>query len=276
AGARGIQRQPATASDETVKAEGERDKILAAAERARKDRGSATTMTIRAAEIVYRMIALFMPDYSDRISGVGFDAGVARLRVDARRGSFSVAVGEQFVMSLEANTLEAHALELGSAILRQLPRAKRGRGLVESVRQAQRALEDGEPPTPDALDAVAITGLERAYCATQKSRAPGWEYCGLIVETAKDTYEATGPVTSRRNDVCGASAPADRKVVGYYHTHPANQGDNFSREDRDAAEARRWTYFLINSKAGMTRYTPEGPPYHAGKVKTLGISSVRC
>jgi proteasome lid subunit RPN8/RPN11 len=109
-----------------------------------------------------------------------------------------------------------------------------------------------------------------------KSGDPGWEYCGLIYKTGEGAYEITGPVTSEKNDTCAASMKLEDEIVGYYHAHPANQGDNFSHDDRDNAEDKRWSFFLINAKRGMTRYIPAGDVYRAGKVKDLGIAPDDC
>ncbi len=95
-------------------------------------------MLLSASEIVHRLIDLFLPDYKGRISGVGYEEQLKKVRVDMSRESFSIAVGKQFVLDTNRSTLHRTALDLGSAILAKAPRDKSKRkGLLGSMIEDQ-------------------------------------------------------------------------------------------------------------------------------------------
>ncbi len=107
-----LQRQPA-ARDEEV------ESILAAAARARRAPDDRTGMVIRGAEITYRLIRKYVPGYSPKVGGVGYDArasGVTAVKVG--RDSISVTVGRDFILGTEAATLDARAGEVERALER--------------------------------------------------------------------------------------------------------------------------------------------------------------
>ncbi len=276
--ATGIQRQPLTASSAPTEAEDLRNRILAAAERCRKEPGDATAMAIRGSSIAYRLVALYQPDYSSRISGAGYSPALDGVRVRAEDGTISITVGKRFVLGLDATTIDARALELGDAILRAAPRKERGRGPLGTMVVEERgtkkestaeAAPEAEPeqkkaePGPSAQDAAAIEGLKKAMCLTAKDNK---EWCGLVIDTGKGGYRLTGPVTSRSEFLCRAEAPRDQHVVAYYHSHPPSQGEDFSQAgrggqtvgDRDESESKKWVWYVVGSKGGMKRYVPSG------------------
>jgi Domain of unknown function (DUF4157) len=276
--ASGVQRQPLTASSQPSEAADLRNRILAAAERCRKEHGDATAMAIRGSSIAYRLVALYQPDYSSRISGAGYSPALDGVLVRPERGTISITVGKRFVLGLDATTIDARALELGDAILRAAPRKERGRGLLGTMAVEQRgakaestaeAAPEAEPeqkkaePGPSAQDAAAIEGLKNARCLTEKDNK---EWCGLVIDTGKGGYRLTGPVTSRSEFLCKAEAPRDQHVVAYYHSHPPSQGEDFSQAgrggqtvgDRDESESKKWVWYVVGSKGGMKRYVPSG------------------
>jgi len=274
--ASGVQRQPQTASSQPSEAEDLRNRILAAAERCRKEPGDATATAIRGSSIAYRLVALYQPDYSSRISGAGYNPALDGVRVRAEDGTISITIGKRFVLGLDATTIDARALELGDAILRAAPRKERGRGplgtmAVEEGRAKEEptAEAEAEPeqkkaePGPNAMDLAAIEGLKKTRCLTEKDNK---EWCGLVIDTGKGGYRLTGPVTSRSEFLCRADAPPDQHVVAYYHSHPPSQGEDFSEAgrggqtvgDRDDSEGRKWVWYVVGSKGGMKRYVPSG------------------
>src|SRR5205814_9396114 len=99
-----LQRQPVTAEPES-KASGPSDmeKVVKAADRARRDPSNQTTMMINGSEIVYRLVHAFLPDYDDKLSGVSYRSGVKDIDVDASGGSISITVGNEFILATKAD-----------------------------------------------------------------------------------------------------------------------------------------------------------------------------
>jgi proteasome lid subunit RPN8/RPN11 len=135
-----------------------------------------------------------------------------------------------------------------------------------------------KPPKTDAQDDAAINGLKQALCKTAKD---GFEWCGLVIRTAKGDYRITGPSSSKSETDCGANATVrdDEKVVAYYHSHPAGQGDDFSEAghgravgDLDEAESKKWDWYLVNSKRGMKRYVPSRDERGRGTTRDIGTA----
>jgi proteasome lid subunit RPN8/RPN11 len=282
-GARGIQRQPATPAAEPA-AVSERDLVLAAAERARKQPDDRTEMFFRAVSIGYRLISLAMPEYSDRLSGVGYDDRLAGVRADVKGRSIDVRVGKGFVLTLDAKTFDQHVSELRAELAAKAPfvrPAPAGAGKTAEAAPAPSPTPTGEakpkaPPVPAAQDAAAIEGLKQAKCLTEKD---GFEHCGLVIKTDKGTYRITKPGTQRSEIDCAASAPADQNVVAYYHSHPEGQGDDFSEPssrrpvgDLEESEHKRWEWYLVNSKGGMKRYIPSRDERGRGTKDDIGTA----
>jgi proteasome lid subunit RPN8/RPN11 len=169
--------------------------------------------------------------------------------------------------------------------------AARGRGRPVPVRLGahglQRQPETGtpepvpvkdKPPATDAQDAAAIGELKKALCLTAKD---GFEWCGLVIQTAKGDHRITGPGTSKSESDCAANATVcdDEKVVAYYHSHPAGQGDDFSEAghgravgDLDESESKKWDWYLVNSKGGMKRYVPSRDERGRGTKRDIGTA----
>jgi hypothetical protein len=143
------QRQPAVA-DEEAKQSGPTDmeRVVKAADRARRDPSNQTTMMINGSEIVYRLVHAFLPDYDDKLSGVSYRAGVKGVEVDASGGSISITFGNEFILATDARTLEQRALDLGRALFKKAPRPPhKGRGPIgsmadESKKAADKAAEE--------------------------------------------------------------------------------------------------------------------------------------
>ena len=143
---------------------------------------------------------------------------------------------------------------------------------------------------PDAQDATAIPGLERAFCETKRT---GFEFCGLVIRTARDAFRVTKAGTSRSATDCPAQAtPASgESVVAYYHSHPPSQvrvagkdanldfseaGHGRTVGDRDESEDRGWDWYLINHEGLMKRYIPSRDERRRGVTRELGTTSVTC
>jgi len=136
----------------------------------------------------------------------------------------------------------------------------------------------GKPPAPDAQDTAAIEGLKKALCNTAKD---GFEWCGLVIQTAKGDYRITGPGTSKSNTDCAANATIrnDEKIAAYYHSHPDGQGDDFSEAghgrdvgDLDESESKKWDWYLVNTKRGMKRYVPSRDERGRGTKRDIGTA----
>lgn len=74
----------------------------------------------------------------------------------------------------------------------------------------------------ESMDAFVLRIADRA---NQHTSASGHEVCGAI--RTEDSIHRIEMITSRRNDECWL--PIDTEV--YFHTHPINQGMNFSSGD---------------------------------------------
>lgn len=167
-----LQRQPTAADAETKEKEGSSDidKVVKAAERARRKSGDGTAMMINGAEIVYRLVHAFLPDYDDKMSGVGYRAGVKDVDVQGNMNSISITVGDEFILATTAATIEKRALDLGRAIFAKAPRpAAKGKlhglvgGMFKESLQPPPAETRAPPPPPDpdvpATFALAVPGL---------------------------------------------------------------------------------------------------------------------
>lgn len=168
-----IQRQPAATGGNTKEAPTDIDKVVRAAERARRDSSNATTMMINGAEIVYRLVHEFLPDYNDKMSGVSYRASVKDVDVQGDKSSISITVGNDFILGTSAATIEKRALDLGRAIFAKAPRpaaAGKLHGLVGSmaiesrktpVQQPQSQPPAQPPPEPEvaATFGLAVPGL---------------------------------------------------------------------------------------------------------------------
>lgn len=118
-----IQRQPAAAKVDSPAALSDLEKVVHAANRARRDSSNATSVMINGSEIVYRLVHEFLPDYDSKISGVGYGANLKKISVVADKGSVDIKVGNDFIFGTNEKTLEVRARELETAILEKLPRA---------------------------------------------------------------------------------------------------------------------------------------------------------
>jgi Domain of unknown function (DUF4157)/Domain of unknown function (DUF4329) len=282
-GARGVQRQPAAPASEPA-AVSERDIILATAERARKQPDDKTEMFFRAVSIGYRLISVAMPEYSDRLSGVGYDERLAGVRADVKGRSIDVRVGKGFVLTLDAKTFDQHVSMLRAELAAKAPFVRPApAGAAKTAEPAPAPTPtptaEAKPkaePAPSAQDAAAIEGLKQARCLTEKD---GFEHCGLVIKTDKGSYRITKPGTQKSGIDCAASAPGDQHVVAYYHSHPAGQGDDFSEAgrgravgDRDQSEDMKWDWYLVNSKGGMKRYVPSRDERRRGVTTDIGTA----
>jgi hypothetical protein len=113
AGSRGaLQRAPKT-DDEQI------DSILKAAAKARNAKNKTDAM-IAASQVVYELIARYLPTFSSRISGVGFDPAIKRLTVEASKSGKSIAItaGKGFIDDLvDARQIRPLAAELEKALI---------------------------------------------------------------------------------------------------------------------------------------------------------------
>ena len=137
-----LQRQAAStpAGSQNVEPD-EVGKAVRAAERARRDPKNQTAMMINGSEIVYRLIQAFLPDYANRISGVGYEEKQQGVRVEISNTSISITIGQQFILGTTEKTIERRALDLGVAIFAKAPRKKENqRGLLGAMEaESQRA-----------------------------------------------------------------------------------------------------------------------------------------
>lgn len=164
-----LQRQPATADAGATAPLTEIDRVVRAADRARREPANATTMMINGSEIVYRLIHEFLPDYGSKISGVSYRAGLKEVGVEASKGSISITVGNDFILGTNKGSLERRALDLGRAIFAKAPRpapARRMPGLlgsmaIESKKAAVKAPEsESKAPAPPELLVETAFGYE--------------------------------------------------------------------------------------------------------------------
>ena len=174
-----LRRQPAS-EHASEKADDERTRVLRAAERARLAPNDRTQLSLAGAEIVYRMVRLYMPEYSNRLSSAGYDDTLTAVRVEVTSGAIAVTVGRQFVLGTNERSLDQRALALGGAILAKAPRTDSPpRGLLGSmITQQQRA--PGPPVSfEDALKEAATvlhaTGFGKV-CGQVTGADPGDGY----------------------------------------------------------------------------------------------------
>ena len=158
-----VQRQTAAAEEETS-APTDMERVVKAADRARRDPSNQTTMMINGSEIVYRLVHAFLPDYDDKLSGVSYRAGVKDVEVDAAGGSIAVTVGTEFILATNAKTLEQRALDLGRALFKKAPRPpQKGRGPIGSMVVESRkppAEEESKAPPPPQFTLDTTFGYE--------------------------------------------------------------------------------------------------------------------
>ena len=125
-------------------ADPELEPVLRAAARATKASGPAAM--IAASEVVYRLIRLYLPNYAEAISGVGYDEkgeGIVARRAGAKGANIDVTVGRGFVSRIDPVTLPRLSIELRDALKstgvspsppERIP--KKQIGLLEDIRQA--------------------------------------------------------------------------------------------------------------------------------------------
>jgi hypothetical protein len=161
-----LQRQTA-APEEKTSGPTDMERVLKAADRARRDPSNQTTMMINGSEIVYRLVHAFLPDYDDKLSGVSYRAGVKDVDVDASGGSIAITVGTEFILATNAKTLDQRALDLGRALFTKAPRPPhKGRGpigsmAVESKKLESKAAEEAsKAPAPPAFTLDTTFGYE--------------------------------------------------------------------------------------------------------------------
>lgn len=139
-------------SEKEDESESKAASVARAAERSRRNSGDRTRMMINASEIVYRLIDLFMPDYKDRISSVGYEESLKQVRVDVSGSSLQITVGKAFVLGTSRATLENSALAIGSAILAKAPRKGGHRkGLLGSMMEEQQRAPGAKLTFEEAL-----------------------------------------------------------------------------------------------------------------------------
>lgn len=166
-----IQRQAAATDADPKDAPTDIDKVVRAAERAQRKSDNATSMMINGSEIVYRLVHEFLPDYDDKISGVGYRANVKDVEVEGDKSSISITVGNNFILGTNRAMIEKRALDLGRAIFAKAPRpASAGKlhGLVGSM-----AIESRKAPVPPPSQAPAPPPPEPEVEATFDLAVPG-------------------------------------------------------------------------------------------------------
>ncbi|HJU55665.1 MAG TPA: DUF4157 domain-containing protein [Pyrinomonadaceae bacterium] len=165
-----IQRQPEARDEET-------EKILRAAGRAGREPDDQTSMMIRGSEITYRLISRYLPAYSDKLSGVGYDQRVKGVKAEKTgKDNISVTVGRDFILGTNADTLKMHVASVEQAL--------RGSGVAPTVaaeKPAEAATQPaGAAKTEEAGTQVAPQGAwNPAYGKTPKT------YVGVPYEEYK-------------------------------------------------------------------------------------------
>ncbi len=175
-----VQRQP-EARDEAT------DKILRAAVRAAREPNDQTGLMIRGAEIGYRLIGRYLPAYSDKLSGVGYDQKVKGVKAEkSGRDNISVTVGRDFILGTNAATLEAHVAE----VERELKRT----GVAPTV-AAETPAAAGPVPEPAEGAQAEKAAPEEAPKGPQVAPEAAWSadytpaYKGPLKNRAGETYE---------------------------------------------------------------------------------------
>ena len=116
AGNQAMQQLMRTAADDMA-ADADVARILRAADRAQKEPDDRTGMFLRGSEIAYRIISKFLAHYSDRISGAGCNDTVDGVKAErSGRNNISVTIGRAYVLSLNAQTLQAHVAQMEEAL----------------------------------------------------------------------------------------------------------------------------------------------------------------
>lgn len=159
-----IQRQPEARDEET-------EKILRAAGRAAREPDDQTGMLIRGSEITYRLISRYLPAYSDKLSGVGYDQRVKGVKAEKDgKDSISVTVGRDFILDTNVLTLRMHVAAVEQAL--------RGSGVAPTVAEAAQpaAGVEAEKAAPEKTPEVAPqaawgTGYQGGYGKALKNRA---------------------------------------------------------------------------------------------------------
>lgn len=113
------------------------------------------------------------------------------------------------------------------------------------------------PKTPtafDTLDGAAKSALNEVY---HKGRQTGWEWGGVIYQTASGHFGYTEPETQRNPTKVGVTkqAPAGSREVALYHNHTSFGG--FSTEDKDLY----WIFydfgFVVDPSGAKLKYTTD-------------------
>jgi hypothetical protein len=102
-------------------AEAKHQRVLRAADRARRYPDDRVRMAANGSEIVYRLIDLYIPTFKDLLSGVSYEPSVATVRAEATAGdTVSIKIGKAFILETNSTTLGTRAAE----IIRELSRWK--------------------------------------------------------------------------------------------------------------------------------------------------------
>jgi hypothetical protein len=105
------------------------DRVLRAADRARRHPDDRVRMLINGSEIVYRLIDLYLPTYRDLVSGVSYDTSVETIRTEATAGgTVSISVGKRFILETNRATLSMRVVELTKELSRWKSKFKVGSG----------------------------------------------------------------------------------------------------------------------------------------------------
>lgn len=124
-------------------AEAKLDRVLRAAARARSDPNDRVRMLISGSEIVYRLIDIYLPAFSDLLSGVSYDPSVASIVADTTAGdTVSIRVGKKFILETNSTTLVLRTTEIGTELSRWKSRFKIGPDESSSFRKRIWALMD--------------------------------------------------------------------------------------------------------------------------------------
>jgi hypothetical protein len=171
-----MQRQPEAGEDAKLK------NILGAAMRAKAEPDDTTRMMIRGSEITYLLISKYLPNYSGKLSGVGYDAKIKRVEaVKEGKDSIAVTIGKQFILGTNAATIQDRVAEIKGAL--------QSTGVEPTAAAKTNDAATAATPaatTPDAAPAAAVD-------QTPQMAAPGaWgtEFGGAAPKTnVGETYE---------------------------------------------------------------------------------------
>lgn len=208
-------------------------RVLRAAARAQRYPNDHIHMLANGAEIVYRLIDLYLPTYRDLLSGVFYDASVAAVRTETTAGgTVSIKVGKQFILETNSATLDMRTMEITKALSRWKSRFK-----VDS--HERRSFKDRVWALMDDLMTSSKPGLRLLYERLLRSPVP------ITIRSISDDA-STWHVKETR--MAPRKRPAARGRRS--HTDPSDSKPRGARRDRPTGSTIFINPFRLNPSDG--------------------------